>query len=623
MKNSIKQENRYFKNILDSIYDEIMILDKDFSIRDVNKTFCCRYGINREQVIGKKCYKITHGINKVCSLPECKCPVEDVLKTSKFNESIHSHYVNDDEIYLEILTYPIKNDRGDIEQIVKIGRNISEWKKTELILKESDEKFRNLTESFPYSIILLDYKKQIYDCNSSAELYLNRNKDNLKKAYFFDILNLNKKQMDSFNVIFQNVLEYDLNEIMEFEIINSSGEKSWLQAFFSMCEIEDNKFVQVMLQDITDRILAEKIIREENKRLRDFDNIKQNMTTRVSEQLRNPLNVLTNTTDIILNSYKDKLDFKIIKLLELIKNEGENSLDLVGKIVNISRIESDKLILNKQTNSLVEIILKSIDSLNENEDTKKIKTSIMLSEDFYSEVDKLRIKQVLKEIISYIRMNTNNQDILIDLKRVNNFGEIEIRSQLCQSVEKNIFQELSFSKQIVDLHHGKLYIESRDNTNTFLIQLPLKEWRSSLIHLYIICKSGIPLFDCAFNELIEFSDSSLISGGIIGLMTILKAILKGDEQIKSIDHGDRTIIFNLNSTKDVVFVLIVKENINVLERKLNALIKEFDATYNDLIENIEKTCSERDKWTGIIYLVQKHFGTLEYYLKFDPNCIIL
>ncbi|MFW9828224.1 MAG: PAS domain-containing protein [Candidatus Thorarchaeota archaeon] len=613
MEYSIEQGNEEKRIILDSIFDEIMILNRDFSIIDVNQTFCSRYNVKRDHIIGTKCYQVTHGINKICRSPQYKCPVEEVLKTGELNTSFHKHHVNEKEIYLEIRTYPIKNDRGDIEQIVKIGRDITEWKKSEIKLKNYDEMFRNLVENFPYSIILLDSNKQIYDCNTSFELYLNRNREDLKNFYFFDILQLTETQIDSFNEIFQNTIEFGLSDIMEFEIINNNEKESWIQAFFSTVEIGGNKFVQVMLQDITERILAEKIIREENRRLRDLDNMKKKMTTKASEQLKNPLNVLSNATDILLDTYREKLDYDIIKLLELIKSEGEKSLDLVGKIVNISKIESDQLILNRQTESLTDIILESVNSLNDKLESQKIKTNALLSEDLYSEVDKMRIKLVIKEIISYICRNSNSRDIVINIKKINDFGEIEIKGQLCQYNEKAVLQEVSFSKQIVDLHNGQILIESgkKEMYCTFKIHLPLKEWRDALLHLYVIYKSGIPLVDYAFNKLEGYSDSSLISGGIIGLMTILKAILKGETQIKSIDHGDRTIIFNVNYTEDVVFVLIVKENINIIERKLEALIKEFDANCRDLIKNIEKTCSDQDNWLDLIALIQKYFGEIE------------
>ncbi len=41
-------EVEYLKSILDSIFDEIMILDKEYTILDVNATFCAKYNISKE-----------------------------------------------------------------------------------------------------------------------------------------------------------------------------------------------------------------------------------------------------------------------------------------------------------------------------------------------------------------------------------------------------------------------------------------------------------------------------------------------------------------------------------------------------------------------------------------------
>ena len=90
-------------------------------------------------------------------------------------------------------------------------------------------------------------------------------------------------------------------------------------------------------------------------------------------------------------------------------------------------------------------------------------------------------------------------------------------------------------------------------------------------------------------------------------MTILKAILQGDTQIKSIDHGDRTIIFDSNITEDIIFVLIVKENMTIFEKKLELLISEFDETYADLVEDIDNTSCDTGNWEHLGDLVKKQF----------------
>ena len=159
---------------------------------------------------------------------------------------------------------------------------------------------------------------------------------------------------------------------------------------------------KVILLDITERRLAEKIIQEENKRLRELDDVKKSLTTRTSEQLKSPLSVMANASDILLNNYKDKLDPGAIKLLEIIKNGGEKSLDLVGKIVKISSIESDNLVLNKQIESINEIILDSLNSIYNKNKSIKVKHNLNLSEDLYSDIDKIRLKQSIEEVLTFV-----------------------------------------------------------------------------------------------------------------------------------------------------------------------------------------------------------------------------
>ena len=732
----INQKNLNANVILDSLFDEITILDKNYRITDVNKTFCTKYGVSKEESIGKKCYKLTHGLNQICKPPECKCPVEEVIKTGKFSESIHTHYINGEKTYVELLAYPITNKKGKIKQIVKIGRDITERKKIEQEIKESEEKlnlilsnindsviviskdqkilymnkkaeeeygchligsicykvlmnrkelcerchfnklinndtnnvrfekefidpltyekkhfdysctpisnfngqpaiidiirditdkknieemFRNLVQNFPYSIILLDFNKKIYDCNSVAKIYLNLPKKELVNKDFFEIFQIDENQFDLISGIFQNIIDFDLSEITEFKFINKSNDDVWVEAFFSSVKIGNKKYIQVILQDITDRILAENIIQEENERLRKLNQVKQQLTVQTSEELKSPLSIMSNASEILLNSYKDKLDQDAINLLELIKKGGERSMSLVGRIVDISRIESDKFELNLQTESLIDIIRESVDEISNKIENYKTTLNLDLTEDLYSEVDKLTIKQVFKDLLLNALKNTyKKNEISIGLYKNSYFAEISIKNTVSGMKEKksdrNTSQEsllsFHFSKDIVERHGGQFLIDSEGSTkgSIFIIRLPIKNWMESLMHIYIIYKHGIPLYSHSFLIEGDRHDSTIVSGGIIGMITILKEIVKGEKQIRTVDHGDRKLMFKTNKTKDIIFALIVKEDLIVFHKKLDALIGEFDKDYKDLVKNIENTSYIMENWENLEFLVKKYFG---------------
>ncbi len=714
-------------SILDNISDEIMVIDKQFKIINVNQTFCKKYNVSKKEVIGRYCYKVTHNIHHICKLPECKCPVIDVLNTGKESCGIiHSHKGIKEENFIEFFAYPIQNNLGKLTQIVKIGRDITEQvlkskkiknseenlnkilsnvsdsifvisedfrilymnkkakeefgdnptenlyfevfnkynnisfetnfmdpktkqkkycdylispisnyngrpafieiirditvrKKTEKKISDSEEKCRNVVENIPYSIILLDKNKKISDCNAIAEMYFNHPKKDLINTYFFDLFRMDQEKINFIGEKIQNAFNFDLSEIDEFEFINEKNVNAWVEIFLSVLKIGKNKFVQIILNDITEKKLVEKIITEENERLRKLDVFKKQMTDKTSQELKTPLTTLFKASKLLLTNYKDQLDQNAIKLLEQINKDGEKSIDLVGRMVDISRIGSDKFELNIQTESLIEIIKEATDELNEKIKHKKIKLILELSEEIYSNIDRNRFLQVLKDLLIYaINNNTqNNGKIKINLTQNGEYAEISInngqeKSQNHEIDSSNIEDfdvEFQFSKEIIKMHKGKLIFKMENKTKqlNFIIQLPIKNWKNAIFNIFVLYKTGIPLYNYTYGEKSATLDDALISGGFVGIMAILREITKGSSQIKTIDHGDRKLVFESNITKDIFFILFVKEDLAIFRKKLHELIIEFDDVYKKLVENIDKTCSDTGNWENLGKLIEKHF----------------
>ena len=520
-----------------------------------------------------------------------------------------------------------KEERDLIDAVSEILGRFTERKQAMDALRESEEEFRTLVKTSPYSIILLDSNKIIYDCNSVAELYLNKPKEELIDKNFFEIFPTITNKIYSIDEFIHNIFYYNLSEIIEFEYIPDGSNKVWVQAFFSLVEIWKKKFIRIILQDITERKLAENIITEENERLRKLDQFKTQLTTQTSEELKSPLNNMFNASQTLLSSYSDKLDENAINLLELIKNGGEKSINLVERIIDISKLESDKFKLNKQTESLIEVINESVNEIKKNVKKSMINFNLDLSRDLYSEVDKPRIIQVIKDMVLLnIMQNTpKRSEISISLRERKNYVEISIKNSgkiLTEKENKRIFSSKNYdglkesllgmriSKEIVKLHGGQIILESEKNNKDFnyIIRLPIKNLHELLIELYIIYKSGILLHYHQYVKERKKLEADLISGSFIGIMTILKEVSQGEKHIKTIDHGDRKLMFEFNVTKDIIFVLIVREDLTVFRNKLNVFIEEFDKVYKNLMKNIGKAACIVDNWTGIDTLTIKYFG---------------
>ncbi|MFH1655996.1 MAG: PAS domain S-box protein [Candidatus Omnitrophota bacterium] len=114
-----------WRTTFDSIFDMVSILDKDHKIIRVNKSFADRLKMKPEDVIGKTCYELVHGTNE----PLPTCPHRGTLETKMPQ---HSEYFEPHlDMYLEVTTSPIFNEKGDIVASVHIARDISHRKKLE------------------------------------------------------------------------------------------------------------------------------------------------------------------------------------------------------------------------------------------------------------------------------------------------------------------------------------------------------------------------------------------------------------------------------------------------------------------------------------------------------------
>ena len=125
---------RNFKEILNSINDDIAIICRDYSIIFENSHGINIHGSN----IRKKCYEVYAKQENVC--PDC--PSAKVFTNGKEATSEHISYDSDgNEHYVEIVASPLKNQKGEVLASIEVVRDLTERKKAE---KEKEELIKEL-----------------------------------------------------------------------------------------------------------------------------------------------------------------------------------------------------------------------------------------------------------------------------------------------------------------------------------------------------------------------------------------------------------------------------------------------------------------------------------------------
>ncbi|MBF0328626.1 MAG: response regulator [Nitrospirae bacterium] len=159
----LTKSHDFIKSALDSMNDAVSIINTtDYSIVDCNSVFLKETGLKKEEVVGKKCYEITHRRCDPCEAPNDICPMEDTLKTGEHSVYEHIHFDGSgNQMNVEVSASPITDENGNVVQIVHVSRNISER-------KSAEKRIRQLNTDLEKQVDELQKAKEIAETSALA-----------------------------------------------------------------------------------------------------------------------------------------------------------------------------------------------------------------------------------------------------------------------------------------------------------------------------------------------------------------------------------------------------------------------------------------------------------------------
>lgn len=141
---------KFWSPAFDTMDDFIFLIDKEFHIIRVNKSFLNFMKGRPEDFTGKMCYNIIHGTNT----PFGECPHARMLSTGKFE---HSEFFEPRlKKWLYVRTTPIFDDDNNLIGSIHMAADLTELRKAGETLRDSKEKFRILIENSQNIVYTLD-----------------------------------------------------------------------------------------------------------------------------------------------------------------------------------------------------------------------------------------------------------------------------------------------------------------------------------------------------------------------------------------------------------------------------------------------------------------------------------
>ena len=163
---ALKERERYYRTLITSLHEDILVIDRGYRIADVNNTTLKTLGLKREEVIGRHCYQISHGLNAPCHERGQDCGLRNVFDTGESCNLQHDHVNADGEsLTTHILMSPMRDEDGNITHVVEAARDVSDLVKAQDVIKEREARFRTLFENIPQRIFLKDLNSAFVTVN--------------------------------------------------------------------------------------------------------------------------------------------------------------------------------------------------------------------------------------------------------------------------------------------------------------------------------------------------------------------------------------------------------------------------------------------------------------------------
>jgi PAS domain S-box-containing protein len=235
---------------------------------------------------------------------------------------------------------------GRVVRVFGNFMDITERKKAEESLRESEELFRKLFENHSAVKVIIDPENgNIIDANEAAESYYGWSREQLKGMRIQDINTLPpeeiKKEMEKAR---------DKKPIhFEFRHRRADGSIRDVEVFSSRIEVKEKIFLHSIIHDITDRKQAEEEIKRLNAELEQrvkertaeleaANNEMEAFSYSVSHDLRTPVRAIGGFTEILMREHSEKLDDEARRICSVIVGNTKKMGQLIDELLSFSRL---------------------------------------------------------------------------------------------------------------------------------------------------------------------------------------------------------------------------------------------------------------------------------------------
>lgn len=381
------------------------------------------------------------------------------------------------------------DSEGKPKFMIGTVQDITERKRAEIALRESEEKFRTLADT---AKVVIDI---VADEKGAKRLYVNKEWTHVHGYSKEEAQNL--KPIDLVAPEYrQQVLENAAKRMQgkhvpsnyEIKTISKSGEIKYLDFSSTVMNFDNHKAFLTTAIDITKRKQTEEALRESEEKLLQLNAQKDKFFSIISHDLRNPFSAIIGFSELLADQIKEN-DYESIDMYaKLIEQSSKQALNLLMNLLEWSRAQTGRIEFNPEKLNLEDVIEENQMHFSAIAEQKAITIKKVIPYDLTVFADRPMLSTVLRNLISNaIKFSGNKGKIKISAKKSceeiivsvsdNGVGIVPERleklfrldeSESTQGTnnEKGTGLGLILCKEFVEKHGGKIWAQSKPGKGT-------------------------------------------------------------------------------------------------------------------------------------------------------------
>ncbi len=388
------------------------------------------------------------------------------------------------EIVVSDTKFAARDNTGKVVYFDGIVEDITERKRAEEALRESEEKLRRVLDSSPNAITVTDLNGNIIECNQvTLDQHGYSSKDEVigRSAFEFIAKKDHGRAMENL----KKTLEEGSVRNIEYTLLTKDGRE--FPAELSASVIKDASGNPISFVAITKDIT-------ERKRI---DEMKSIFITKVTHELKTPITSIKGCASHLRSIDSGELKEDMGKMLEIIERNSERLLKLTNDMLDLRMIEEGKFKLKRETVDIAKMLNESIQEVLVLISKKNQKLVIEIPEDLPPiPGDSIRLSQVVYNLLSNaskftpdsgcitVRAKVYDVKIFVEVSDTGmgiNREDLKRVFDLFPDVKKPDYFKgvgigLNICKEIIQMHGGEIWAESEGEGkgSRFIFTLPVR-----------------------------------------------------------------------------------------------------------------------------------------------------